>query len=617
MTKFERQCEILQESRTRGVGVRKQGQNVECDGDELCPPKLKQAKIDRPQFLTQANIDEYVMEYIVDNVLSLHHVDTPGFKKFVKQCTHLYPRCRQTLTHQLEKRFLNVKEDLKAKLASVDYVCTTADCWTSRRRGFIGITVHWLDTNLTRKSACLAVRQIKGRHTYDVLAQVMEAVNIEFGIEDKVCFTVTDSGANFLKAFKHFSMEESRAVDASGTFDEAQSHADDADDGNDGDNDDNDDMQFVEITDILQPSAEDDEQVVYRLPPHRKCACHLLNLVACHDTNNISGMCKKVSVQTFGKLTALWNKQNRSVTVADNIRDSLGCLLVTPGATRWNSTYDAMCKVDTILSNSELEGKFDQLCDDLGIKRLLPVQKTFVKEYVKAMAPLCAGLDVLQGDKTASLSYLLPTLTEMKNRLQELISDSNGNNQLNICSSLVQVVLAGLETRFGDTFNDASNKLAAVVDPKFKLDWLDDEGLKIELTTMLKNSVAAMARPNRQPVQESSVATASSAASSAANSNSSNFFARLAAKRSSERNPDDCSQEVDKYLADPSSEVQSLQTYPNVRKLYMKLNTGLPSSASVERLFSLGGRVFTPMRSRLSSSHFEMMVFMRAYKSSN
>ena len=40
-------------------------------------------------------------------------------------------------------------------------------------------------------------------------------------------------------------------------------------------------------------------------------------------------------------------------------------------------------------------------------------------------------------------------------------------------------------------------------------------------------------------------------------------------------------------------------------------NTELPASAAVERLFSLCGRVFSPLRSRLSSEHFEMMLFLR------
>ena len=68
-------------------------------------------------------------------------------------------------------------------------------------------------------------------------------------------------------------------------------------------------------------------------------------------------------------------------------------------------------------------------------------------------------------------------------------------------------------------------------------------------------------------------------------------------------------EEVDRYLSDSADSLISLAAYPHVQKLYIILNTGLPASAAVERLFSLGGRVFTPLRTSLSSLHFEMMFF--------
>jgi len=69
--------------------------------------------------------------------------------------------------------------------------------------------------------------------------------------------------------------------------------------------------------------------------------------------------------------------------------------------------------------------------------------------------------------------------------------------------------------------------------------------------------------------------------------------------------------EVESYLSDSSTELSSLEVCPNIRQVYLKLNTGLPASAAVERLFSLGRRVFSPLRSCLSSEHFEMMLFLR------
>ena len=66
-----------------------------------------------------------------------------------------------------------------------------------------------------------------------------------------------------------------------------------------------------------QPS-EEVEKVI--LPPHRKCACHLLNLVATTDVErHMSGTVKKISVQTISKLSALWNKQNRTTLAAERL----------------------------------------------------------------------------------------------------------------------------------------------------------------------------------------------------------------------------------------------------------------------------------------------------------
>jgi len=79
------------------------------------------------------------------------------------------------------------------------------------------------------------------------------------------------------------------------------------------------------------------------------------------------------------------------------------------------------------------------------------------------------------------------------------------------------------------------------------------------------------------------------------------------------KNKDDMSAEVDRYLNDCSSDLSSLNAYPHIKQLYVALNTGLPTSAAVERVFSLGGRVFSSLRTKLSAEHFEM-IFLRLAK---
>ena len=161
----------------------------------LCPQK-KQCTINTSfSPLTQSSLNQYVLDYIVDSVLPIHHVETPAFEQFVRKltCGRLAPNCRQTVTAQLEEKFHQRKAELRTHLQAVGTVCTIADCWSSRRRSFMGVTVHWIETDsLNRKGACLAVRQMSGSHTYDVIAKELELIHEEFGLTEKICFTVTD-----------------------------------------------------------------------------------------------------------------------------------------------------------------------------------------------------------------------------------------------------------------------------------------------------------------------------------------------------------------------------------------------------------------------------------------
>ena len=68
--------------------------------------------------------------------------------------------------------------------------------------------------------------------------------------------------------------------------------------------------------------------------------------------------------------------------------------------------------------------------------------------------------------------------------------------------------------------------------------------------------------------------------------------------------------EVMDYLSS-AYDLQILHQFSNIKNIFLKYNTPTPSSAPVERLFSLGGLVLTPIRNRLSDKRFEKLLLMR------
>ena len=164
-------------------------------------------------------------------------------------------------------------------------------------------------------------------------------------------------------------------------------------------------------------------------------------------------------------------------------------------------------------------------------------------------------------------------------------------------------------------FDDTKVQRASALHPKFKLNCVENQVHKSLAVEQLKPAVeienrsekmqqdcrAAFARESHQDQPQVTAATPAK-----------DFFACITSKRNATVPLLGQMQMLrwnHNYLSDPSTELSSLECYPNIRQVYLKLNTGLPASAAVERLLYLCGQVFSPLRSRLSNEHFEMMLF--------
>ena len=71
--------------------------------------------------------------------------------------------------------------------------------------------------------------------------------------------------------------------------------------------------------------------------------------------------------------------------------------------------------------------------------------------------------------------------------------------------------------------------------------------------------------------------------------------------------------EVEAFQRAPSGESLevSFRNLPKLREVFIRYNTGVPSSAASERLFSVGKDAFTAKRNRLSDINFERLLLCR------
>lgn len=71
------------------------------------------------------------------------------------------------LKTMMEDTFEEMKENLIVQMSKAEVVCLTTDAWSARRRGYLGVTAHWLDSDLKRHSAALACKRLKGTNFYN------------------------------------------------------------------------------------------------------------------------------------------------------------------------------------------------------------------------------------------------------------------------------------------------------------------------------------------------------------------------------------------------------------------------------------------------------------------
>ncbi|KAK5871839.1 hypothetical protein PBY51_012584 [Eleginops maclovinus] len=263
---------------------------------------------------------------------------------------------------------------------------------------------------------------------------------------------------------------------------------------------------------------------------------------------------------------------------------------------------------DLIAPGEDPAPEYDRLllhsvCDEFGLRRFSPQEIDFIHNFVNVMHPLAAALNILQGEKNTFLGYLVPTIVQLKNDLRGLLDESSkptATEGLAACRLLIQTMIQAICKRLDGRLEEKESILAAVLLPMVKLDWVSDDIQRLQYRVMLKQEVQSISVVESEQAQTSATEKKSSPSS---------FFKFTRSPATVTKS------EVDMYLDAPTADnFHEYTVLPKLKKLFVKYNTAIPSSAPVERLFSTGGQIFRPRTNRLGDANFEKQLVLNANK---
>lgn len=540
----------------------------EYNGEESRHCQLKKIKAEIiSKCMTQARIDDLILDFVVEDCQSFYLLEQPGFKKLIAGLSEgLKVMDRVTLFTKVDQAFSKMREELMAKLSNIQYVCTTADIWTANSRSFFGMTCHWIDPDsLERKSVALGFARLRGRITFDTVAGRIHDIHLAYNIEGNVQTTFTDNGSPFTSVFKEFALDSQEKDDDIGNY---------------------------ENVGVLLDGEPEQEMLLF-LPSVQRCASQTLEQIVAEDfwqAVSQGPMCQ-LHYSSMSKVYSIWSKCHQLQVGMESAEEIGKMALVVPAVIRWNVEY---CAVQKIVSLSERE--LTELCARLEVARMQPEEMAFLKEYVTVFHPLAFALELFQAEQKCYLGLVIPTVLSLKNKLNE------HKDAANYFGDVINAIVVAIDMRFQELFSSTEAKIATATTPQFRLWWMAASERE-EMCSMLSTMASQ--------VDLSSISDGNTSQTLPTIQSEDDFFNYGPVKPAVQMQKRGVTDEIRRYIEGTGKSLECLEDFPRVKQLFLKYNTMLPSTAPVQRLFSQKGNLVTSQRDILTDDYFERILLLK------
>lgn len=153
----------------------------------------------RPRQRARLTAKESVRRWFVKHRLPFSVIETPAFQEmFLAHNTTCVYKSRITLRNHIYVDFMERREKLKIEL---EYNCATIsftlDIWTAPNRvPIFAIIAHWITPEFDEREEVIEFLELKGSHTGEKLAEIVEATLEELGLKPKLLAITGDNAGN-------------------------------------------------------------------------------------------------------------------------------------------------------------------------------------------------------------------------------------------------------------------------------------------------------------------------------------------------------------------------------------------------------------------------------------
>ena len=506
----------------------------------------------------QVEITDALVLYIAGDLVPLSVVESHYFSNLLKRLDPRYqlPSRKHLSTKFLEEKSSSIQNDVRRSLQNAPSVCLTIDLWSNRQmKGFMGITGHFI-LDWTMQSVMIACKRFKGRHTAENIRLEYEETVSSYEISEKIMTVVTDNASNMTKAFD-FSLP---------------GYTTDKDDESDSDDE-----------DLADPS----EDATSSEGPLTRCYAHSLQLVVKDGLKDASQHLKNVTAKASNTV----NHVRKSIYATDILEGEKR--LQAANATRWNSQ---LRMIRSVLGAPEEKLK------QLDIQQLTAYERKLLQELCSVLSPFERATNMVQQENNVSASLTVPVTLGLKHQLQ----------QISTTYKMVTTLKSSIQERLSHYEDDDSYLTAAALDPRFKLRWCDAEK-RNKMQTALTNKASSVSLSSAEEKIKSPLAKAPKL--------DDDFFSFMGSDSSAvSSNATGVESEIKDYLKQPCTDMTSnpleywkgqQSNYPVLSTLASRYLTIPASSAPVERLFSIAGKIFRPDRCSMKDQTFERLMMIK------